>query len=236
MVDCTRAMQVSRCRWNPTTNRNGASRSLWMATADPPVFAPLVRRRACARLHRRRRHRRPDHRLAPGASAGVDVIVLEEHDLHGGQTARTTGHLCDALDDRYSSSNTCTANTARGWPRTAMASAIDTIETHLRRRRHRLRLRARRRLPGARRRRSARRRCSTREHDAARRAGLDGRTRRGAARARTALRRGAALPATGALPRTRIPRRLARAIVRTGRAHPHRHARRCRSTAAPMPA
>ena len=85
---------------NPTTNRTGASRSLWMATADPPVFAPLVADahvRACI--------------VGAGiaglttawrlAKAGVDVIVLEEHDLHAGQTARTTGHLCEALDDRY---------------------------------------------------------------------------------------------------------------------------------------
>ena len=84
----------------PTTNRTGASRSLWMATADPPVFAPLVADahvRACI--------------VGAGiaglttawrlAKAGVDVIVLEEHDLHAGQTARTTGHLCEALDDRY---------------------------------------------------------------------------------------------------------------------------------------
>src|SRR5688572_33448711 len=85
---------------NPTTNRNGASRSLWMATADPPVFAPLsadAHARVCI--------------VGAGiaglttawrlAKAGVDVVVLEEHDLHAGQTARTTGHLCDALDDRY---------------------------------------------------------------------------------------------------------------------------------------
>ena len=85
---------------NPTTNGNGARRSLWMATADPPVFAPLTadaHGRVCivgagiAGLT-------TAYRLA---KAGVDVIVLEEHDLHAGQTARTTGHLCDALDDRY---------------------------------------------------------------------------------------------------------------------------------------
>ena len=84
----------------PTSERKGASRSLWMATADPPVFAPLsadAHARVCivgagiAGLT-------TAYRLA---RAGVDVIVLEEGDLHDGQTARTTGHLCDALDDRY---------------------------------------------------------------------------------------------------------------------------------------
>ena len=84
----------------PTSERKGASRSLWMATADPPVFAPLsadAHARVCivgagiAGLT-------TAYRLA---RAGVDVVVLEEGDLHDGQTARTTGHLCDALDDRY---------------------------------------------------------------------------------------------------------------------------------------
>ena len=81
--------------------RTVASRSLWMATDDPPVFAPLTADAHARVLHRRRRHRRPDHRVAPGARRPSTCVVLEEHDLHGGQTARTTGHLCDALDDRY---------------------------------------------------------------------------------------------------------------------------------------
>ncbi|WP_213436974.1 MULTISPECIES: FAD-dependent oxidoreductase [Lysobacteraceae] len=71
-----------------------------MATADPPVFAPLsadAHARVCivgagiAGLT-------TAYRLA---RAGADVVVLEEGDLHDGQTARTTGHLSDALDDRY---------------------------------------------------------------------------------------------------------------------------------------
>jgi glycine/D-amino acid oxidase-like deaminating enzyme/nitrite reductase/ring-hydroxylating ferredoxin subunit len=71
-----------------------------MATADPPVFAPLsadAHARVCivgagiAGLT-------TAYRLA---RAGVEVVVLDEGDLHAGQTARTTGHLCDALDDRY---------------------------------------------------------------------------------------------------------------------------------------
>ena len=83
-----------------TQDRDGASRSLWMATADPPVFAPLVadaHARACI--------------VGAGiaglttawrlARAGMEVVVLDEGDLHAGQTARTTGHLCDALDDRW---------------------------------------------------------------------------------------------------------------------------------------
>ncbi|MUV13099.1 FAD-dependent oxidoreductase [Lysobacter sp. HX-5-24] len=85
---------------NGASQACGPSRSLWMAMNDTPVFAPLTadaHARTCV--------------IGAGiaglttawrlARTGHDVIVLEEHDLHGGQTARTTGHLCDALDDRY---------------------------------------------------------------------------------------------------------------------------------------
>jgi glycine/D-amino acid oxidase-like deaminating enzyme/nitrite reductase/ring-hydroxylating ferredoxin subunit len=85
---------------NRDMERNGASRSLWMATADPPVFAPLTadaHARVCI-VGAGITGLTTAYRLA---KAGVEVVVLEEADLHAGQTARTTGHLCDALDDRY---------------------------------------------------------------------------------------------------------------------------------------
>ena len=81
-------------------DHDGASLSLWMATADVPPLAPLAD--------------------APGAQVcivgagiaglttayrllreGRSVLVLDERGLAGGQTARTTGHLCNALDDRF---------------------------------------------------------------------------------------------------------------------------------------
>ncbi len=78
----------------------GGTTSLWMATATPPVFPPLradLRVDVCV--------------VGAGiaglttawrlACAGRKVAVLEERDLCGGQTARTTGHLCSALDERF---------------------------------------------------------------------------------------------------------------------------------------
>lgn len=78
----------------------GGSVSLWMDTATTPELPPLLasqRTQVCivgagiAGLT-------TAYRLA---SAGTNVIVLDERGLDGGQTARTTGHLCSALDDRY---------------------------------------------------------------------------------------------------------------------------------------
>jgi len=81
-------------------NLDRDSVSLWMGTADTPRFAPLAADTQCdvcivgagiAGLT-------TAYRLA---GEGKDVVVLEQRDLRGGQTARTSGHLCSALDDRY---------------------------------------------------------------------------------------------------------------------------------------
>lgn len=74
--------------------------SLWMGTCDVPRFAPLpgdTRADVCI--------------VGAGiaglttaytlAGVGHDVVVLDQRGLDGGQTARTSGHLCSALDDRY---------------------------------------------------------------------------------------------------------------------------------------
>jgi glycine/D-amino acid oxidase-like deaminating enzyme/nitrite reductase/ring-hydroxylating ferredoxin subunit len=78
----------------------GGSVSLWMDTADAFELPPLSEH-----LH--------THTCIVGAGIaglttayrlaklGTAVVVLDEHGLYGGQTARTTGHLCNALDDRY---------------------------------------------------------------------------------------------------------------------------------------
>ena len=82
------------------TSIEDGTTSLWMATAAPPAFAPL------------RADGHADVCVVGAGIAGLttayrlalegrDVVVLEERDLCGGQTARTTGHLCSALDDRY---------------------------------------------------------------------------------------------------------------------------------------
>jgi len=80
--------------------RPGASVSLWQASADIP---PRPRLDADAAV---------DVCIVGAGIAGLttayelarmgrSVLVLDERDVGAGQTGRTTGHLCDALDDRY---------------------------------------------------------------------------------------------------------------------------------------
>jgi glycine/D-amino acid oxidase-like deaminating enzyme/nitrite reductase/ring-hydroxylating ferredoxin subunit len=81
-------------------NPDSATTSLWMDTAHAPALPPLdgdLDAQVCivgagiAGLS-------TAYQLA---RAGTRVLVLDERGLAGGQTARTTGHLCNALDDRY---------------------------------------------------------------------------------------------------------------------------------------
>jgi hypothetical protein len=51
----------------------------------------------------------------------VDVIVLEEHDLHAGQTRGPPGTCATRWTIAISISNNCMASTVRAWPRTVMA-------------------------------------------------------------------------------------------------------------------
>ena len=74
--------------------------SLWMGTTQVPRFAPLP-----GNTH-------ADVVIVGAGIAGLTaaytlagvghaVVVLDQRGLDGGQTARTTGHLCSALDDRF---------------------------------------------------------------------------------------------------------------------------------------
>jgi glycine/D-amino acid oxidase-like deaminating enzyme/nitrite reductase/ring-hydroxylating ferredoxin subunit len=80
--------------------RNAGSTSLWADTAGVPQAPPLdadARADVCI--------------VGAGivglttayelARAGRRVLVLDQVGICAGQTARTTGHLCDALDDRF---------------------------------------------------------------------------------------------------------------------------------------
>ena len=81
-------------------NGNGGSISLWMDSARLPELAPLQapqRAQVCV-VGAGIAGLTTAYRLA---ASGKDVIVIDERGLRGGQTARTTGHLCSALDDRY---------------------------------------------------------------------------------------------------------------------------------------
>jgi glycine/D-amino acid oxidase-like deaminating enzyme/nitrite reductase/ring-hydroxylating ferredoxin subunit len=79
---------------------NGRTQSVWMATADMPSEPPLegdVTTDVCivgagiAGLT-------TAYRLA---SAGRQVVVIDDGQTAGGETCRTTAHLVNALDDRY---------------------------------------------------------------------------------------------------------------------------------------
>jgi glycine/D-amino acid oxidase-like deaminating enzyme/nitrite reductase/ring-hydroxylating ferredoxin subunit len=79
---------------------DGGSISLWMDTARVPELAPLQasqRTQICV-IGAGIAGLTTAYRLA---AIGKDVVVIDERGLRGGQTARTTGHLCNALDDRY---------------------------------------------------------------------------------------------------------------------------------------
>ena len=78
----------------------GGSVSLWMDTADTielPSLSEHLHTQICV-VGAGIAGLTTAYRLA---RMGKAVVVVDEHGLHGGQTARTTGHLCNALDDRY---------------------------------------------------------------------------------------------------------------------------------------
>jgi glycine/D-amino acid oxidase-like deaminating enzyme/nitrite reductase/ring-hydroxylating ferredoxin subunit len=79
---------------------SGKTLSVWAATADVPAFAPLTENldvEVC---------------VVGGGIAGLttaymlaqqgrQVIVIDDNDIAGGETHRTTAHLSNAFDDRY---------------------------------------------------------------------------------------------------------------------------------------
>ncbi|HEU5184693.1 MAG TPA: FAD-binding oxidoreductase, partial [Gemmatimonadaceae bacterium] len=79
---------------------SGNTVSVWMDTSKMPTFAPLEEDLACdvcivgagivgltAAYHL--------------AREGVDVVVLDDGPVCGGETSRTTAHLTAVLDDRF---------------------------------------------------------------------------------------------------------------------------------------
>ncbi len=79
---------------------SGRTTSVWMATGDVPEFGPLA-------------HEASADVCVVGAGIagltvgyllareGKSVVVLDDGPVAGGETARTTAHLVNALDDRY---------------------------------------------------------------------------------------------------------------------------------------
>jgi glycine/D-amino acid oxidase-like deaminating enzyme/nitrite reductase/ring-hydroxylating ferredoxin subunit len=108
-------------------DHHGASLSLWMGTADAPALPPLddisdvqvcIVGAGIAGLS-------TAYQLA---REGRSVLVLDERGLGGGQTARTTGHLCNALDDRYYELERLHGADGARAAAASHAAAIDAIE------------------------------------------------------------------------------------------------------------
>lgn len=110
-----------------TGDIGGTSVSLWMDTATTPELAPLhgsQRAQVCV-VGTGIAGLTTAYRLA---RSGKDVLVIDERGLLGGQTARTTGHLCSALDDRYFELEKLHGRHGARLAAQSHASAVDAIE------------------------------------------------------------------------------------------------------------
>jgi glycine/D-amino acid oxidase-like deaminating enzyme/nitrite reductase/ring-hydroxylating ferredoxin subunit len=106
---------------------NGVSRSIWMSAAKIPARGPLageVRASICivgagiAGLTVAYRMARP----------GRKVIVLDDGPIAGGESCRTTAHLCSALDDRYIELERLHGQEGARLAAESHAAAVDEIE------------------------------------------------------------------------------------------------------------
>ena len=106
---------------------NGGSISLWMDSAWAPELAPLQgsqRTQICV-IGAGIAGLTTAYRLA---ASGKEVLVIDERGLYGGQTARTTGHLCNALDDRYFELERLHGREGACLAAQSHAAAVDMIE------------------------------------------------------------------------------------------------------------
>jgi glycine/D-amino acid oxidase-like deaminating enzyme/nitrite reductase/ring-hydroxylating ferredoxin subunit len=106
---------------------DGSTVSLWMATAAIPQHPPLradTRADVCV-VGNGIAGLTTAYRLA---AAGHEVVVLDERDLCGGQSARTSGHLCSALDDRFFELESLFGQDGARLAAQSHAAAVDAIE------------------------------------------------------------------------------------------------------------
>ena len=112
-------------------NDSGSTRSTWMSERVPSYDSPLPD------------HARPDVCVVGAGIAGLsvalalvqdglDVIVLDQGPIGGGQTARTTAHLASALDDRFYVLEKRFGRKAAKLAAASHAAAIDAIEQNVR--------------------------------------------------------------------------------------------------------
>lgn len=110
-----------------TSDIGEGSVSLWMDTATTRELTPLrgsQRAQVCV-IGMGIAGLTTAYRLA---RSGKDVLVLDERGLRGGQTARTTGHLCNALDDRFFELEKLHGRQGARLAAQSHASAVDAIE------------------------------------------------------------------------------------------------------------
>lgn len=101
--------------------------SLWMETARTPELHPLTgsqHAQVCV-VGAGIAGLTTAYRLA---RSGKDVLVIDERGLAGGQTARTSGHLCSALDDRFFELEKLHGRDGARHAALSHASAVDAIE------------------------------------------------------------------------------------------------------------
>src|SRR5262245_26542458 len=109
------------------TGNSGQTTSVWMATAPVPSPPPL------------RGGARADVCVVGTGIAGLttayllaregrSVVVLDRGPLAGGQTQRTTAHLSNAIDDRYTEVERLHGEQGARLAADSHTSAIDRIE------------------------------------------------------------------------------------------------------------
>src|SRR3954468_3398963 len=83
-------------------NPSGTTRSIWMDTAPTPQLSPLTESTDCDVCIVGAGIAGMSTAYALAAS-GKKVVVLDDGPVGGGETARTTAHLANAMDDGFDS-------------------------------------------------------------------------------------------------------------------------------------
>ena len=109
------------------TFTSGREQPIWLATHEQPAFSPLTGNTsvdACV-IGAGLAGLSTAYRLA---REGLSVIVLEDGFVGSGKTGRTTAHLSNVIDDRYSEIERIHGKVGARLAATSHSAAIDRIE------------------------------------------------------------------------------------------------------------